>query len=92
LHPKPSPDAGLSRNTDKSQESLRNVSWPWNTDEQPDRDATDDLGYHHHANNAAENQVIECLIGLTVAGRPAAGRPAVDPVLLPPETLEAIPS
>ena len=29
---------------------------------------TDELGYHYHANNAAENQVLECLIGQTVAG------------------------
>ena len=28
---------------------------------------TDEHGYHYHANNAAENQVIECLIGETVA-------------------------
>lgn len=25
-------------------------------------------GYHYHANNAAENQVVDCLIGQTVAG------------------------
>ena len=30
-------------------------------------------GYHYHANNAAENQVVECLIGQTVAGADAAG-------------------
>jgi len=30
-------------------------------------------GYHYHANNAAENQVIECLIGQTVAGAGAGG-------------------
>ncbi|NNF54302.1 MAG: YHYH protein [Acidimicrobiales bacterium] len=34
---------------------------------------TEEDGYHYHANNAAENQVIECLIGQTVAGSDAAG-------------------
>lgn len=29
-------------------------------------------GYHYHANNAAENQVVECLVGQTVAGADAA--------------------
>ena len=29
---------------------------------------TDADGYHYHANNAAENQVVECLIGQTVTG------------------------
>ena len=28
---------------------------------------TEAAGYHYHANNAAENQVVECLIGQTVA-------------------------
>ena len=36
---------------------------------------TDELGYHYHANDAAENQVIQCLIGQTVAG--ADGAPEV---------------
>ena len=34
---------------------------------------TDAAGYHYHANSAAENQVIECLVGQSVAtegGRP----------------------
>ncbi|MGA9278724.1 YHYH protein [Ilumatobacter sp.] len=34
---------------------------------------TDELDYHYHANNAAANQVIECLIGQTVAGAGDAG-------------------
>ena len=34
---------------------------------------TEEAGYHYHANNAAENQVIECLIGQTVAGGDAGG-------------------
>ena len=34
---------------------------------------TDAAGYHYHANSAAENQVIECLIGQTVAGAGDAG-------------------
>ena len=34
---------------------------------------TAEAGYHYHANNAAENQVIECLVGQTVAGADAAG-------------------
>lgn len=34
---------------------------------------TEEAGYHYHANDAAENQVIECLIGQTVAGGDAAG-------------------
>ena len=29
---------------------------------------TDELGYHYHANSAEQNQVVECLIGQTVAG------------------------
>jgi hypothetical protein len=29
---------------------------------------TDADGYHYHANDAAENQVVECLIGQTVTG------------------------
>jgi len=43
---------------------------------------TDALGYHYHANNAAENQVVECLIGQTVAGTTdaaAGGPPAGGP-------------
>lgn len=38
---------------------------------------TEEDGYHYHANNAAENQVIECLIGQTIAGD--AGAPAGPP-------------
>ncbi len=37
---------------------------------------TDELGYHYHANNAAENLVIECMVGQTVAGAEAGDRPA----------------
>ncbi len=37
--------------------------------------ATEADGYHYHANSAAENQVIECLIGQTVAGVDAGGPP-----------------
>lgn len=29
---------------------------------------TEEAGYHYHANDASENQVVECLIGQTVAG------------------------
>ncbi len=38
-------------------------------------------GYHYHANSAAENQVVECLIGQTVAGADGAagGRPGGPP-------------
>ena len=36
-------------------------------------------GYHYHANNAAENQVVECLIGQTVTGADAAGGPGGPP-------------
>ena len=36
---------------------------------------TDEAGYHYHANSAAENQVIECLMGQTVAGNEGGGRP-----------------
>uniref|UniRef100_UPI0030FC92F3 YHYH protein n=1 Tax=Euzebya pacifica TaxID=1608957 RepID=UPI0030FC92F3 len=32
-------------------------------------------GYHYHANKAAENQVVECLIGQTVASADGAGQP-----------------
>ena len=35
-------------------------------------------GYHYHANSAEKNQVVQCLIGQTVAGPdagPGAGRP-----------------
>ncbi len=43
--------------------------------------ATEADGYHYHANNAAENQVVECLIGQTVAGAvdAAAGGPGGPP-------------
>ena len=43
-------------------------------------------GYHYHANNAAENQVVECLIGQTVAGAvgAAGGPPAGGPGGPPP--------
>ncbi len=38
---------------------------------------TDEAGYHYHANSADQNQVVECLVGQTVAGGDAAGgRPA----------------
>ncbi|MBH0117157.1 YHYH protein [Salinibacterium sp. NG253] len=44
---------------------------------------TDELGYHYHANSAEKNQVIQCLVGETVAsddegagGPPAGGAPA----------------
>ncbi|NND02699.1 MAG: YHYH protein [Acidimicrobiia bacterium] len=39
---------------------------------------TEEHGYHYHANGAEENQVIECLIGKTVAGAegPGGGPPA----------------
>ena len=38
---------------------------------------TEDAGYHYHANSAEQNQVVECLIGQTVAGEggPGAGGP-----------------
>lgn len=36
--------------------------------------ATDAEGYHYHANSAEQNQVIECLIGQTVAGANDRGR------------------
>lgn len=40
---------------------------------------TDETGYHYHANNAAQNQVIECLVGETVAGEEAGrGGPPAD--------------
>ena len=38
---------------------------------------TDAAGYHYHANNAAENQVVECLVGQSVAGE--AGGPGGGP-------------
>ncbi len=34
---------------------------------------TEAAGYHYHANSSSENQVIECLIGQTVAGADGAG-------------------
>ncbi|MBH0130761.1 YHYH protein [Salinibacterium sp. NK8237] len=39
---------------------------------------TDELGYHYHANSAADNMVIECFMGQTVAGdeEGAGGPPA----------------
>jgi hypothetical protein len=40
--------------------------------------STDELGYHYHANRAEKNQVVQCLIGQTVAGAeggPGAGGP-----------------
>ena len=36
---------------------------------------TDEFGYHYHANSAEQNQVVECLIGQTVAGDDAGGPP-----------------
>ncbi len=48
---------------------------------------TEAAGYHYHANNAAENQVVECLIGQTVAGADAGaagGPPAGGPGGPPP--------
>ena len=33
--------------------------------------STEELGYHYHANSAEQNQVIECLVGQTVAGADA---------------------
>jgi hypothetical protein len=38
-------------------------------------------GYHYHANQAAENQVITCLVGQTAASEGAAGgAPGAGPV------------
>jgi len=37
---------------------------------------TDEAGYHYHANSAEQNQVVECLVGQTVAGGDAGGPPA----------------
>ncbi|NNL99056.1 MAG: YHYH protein, partial [Acidimicrobiia bacterium] len=37
---------------------------------------TEAAGYHYHANNTAENQVIECLVGQTVAATGDAAAPA----------------
>jgi len=34
---------------------------------------TDEAGYHYHANSAEQNLVIECLIGVTVAGEAGGG-------------------
>ena len=34
---------------------------------------TEELGYHYHANDAAENQVLTCMVGQTVAGTEAGG-------------------
>jgi len=34
---------------------------------------TDAAGYHYHANDASQNQVVECLIGQTVAGADEGG-------------------
>ena len=39
---------------------------------------TDEAGSHYHANSAAENQVIECLMGQTVAGNEGGGRPRAE--------------
>ena len=36
---------------------------------------TDEAGYHYHANSAEQNQVVECMVGQTVAGGDAAGGP-----------------
>ncbi len=36
---------------------------------------TAEFGYHYHANSAAQNQVLDCLIGQTVAGADAGGGP-----------------
>ncbi len=36
---------------------------------------TEDAGYHYHANPAAENQVITCLVGQTAQSEEAAGGP-----------------
>ena len=36
---------------------------------------TDADGYHYHANSAAENQVITCFIGQSVAGDELGGPP-----------------
>lgn len=40
---------------------------------------TTELGYHYHANSAAENQVIECLVGQSVADAGLAGGPGGPP-------------
>ena len=44
---------------------------------------TETEGYHYHANSAEQNQVIECLVGQTVAGAAdavvAAGGPGGPP-------------
>ncbi len=40
---------------------------------------TESAGYHYHANAAAENQVIECLVGQTVADDAAGGAPGGPP-------------
>ena len=37
---------------------------------------TDEAGYHYHANSAAENQVISCMVGQTAQSEDAAGGPA----------------
>ncbi len=39
---------------------------------------TETDGYHYHANSAAENQVVECLVGQSVAGDDAGGPPGGD--------------
>ena len=50
------------------------VHSPYAVDEVPDDldecngHTTEELGYHYHANYAAENQVVQCLVGQTVAG------------------------
>ncbi|MBK8293444.1 MAG: hypothetical protein IPK93_01200 [Solirubrobacterales bacterium] len=36
-------------------------------------------GYHYHANDAAKNQVVQCLVGQTVAGDEAGGPPGGGP-------------
>ncbi|GHD83539.1 YHYH protein [Salinibacterium amurskyense] len=53
--------------------------------------STEELGYHYHANSAEKNQVIQCLVGQTVAsddaagGAPAGGPPAGGPPAEPNE-------